>query len=147
MKIFRSPVLFFRGLVVLLGVVLIVSPAQARSTVPIIERVNVPVVTGSGKAPDAEAVRKAIVTAGTTRNWQIAPLDGGKTLQGTYSWNKSKHTIMVTIEPGATQYSVRYADSVNMKYELHAGTPSIHPHYNKFVDELLQSIRVELLKL
>jgi hypothetical protein len=137
----------FRSLVALLGMLLIASAVQARSTVPVVERANQPVVTGSGKPADAESVRKAIVTAGTQRNWQIAPMADGKALQGTYSWNKNKHTIMVKIEPGAAQYSVRYADSVNMKYEIYNGTPSIHPHYNKFVDELIQSIRVELLKL
>jgi hypothetical protein len=137
----------YRDLVLLLGMLLIASAAQARSAVPVVERANQPVVTGSGKPTDAESVKKAIVTAGTLRNWQIAPAGDGKTLQGSYSWNKNKHTIMVKIEPGASQYSVRYADSVNMKYEVLNGIPSIHPHYNKFVDELIQSIRVELLKL
>jgi hypothetical protein len=54
---------------------------------------------------------------------------------------------MVNIEPTTTEYSVRYANSINMKYEAINGQPVIHPHYNKFVNELIQSIRIELLKL
>src|SRR5215208_6435497 len=98
------------SLAAMFALLMIASGAQARSTVPIVEHPNMPVVTGSGKAPDAESVKKAIVAAGTLRRWEVVPAADGKTLQGKYSWNSNKHTIMVTIEPGATQYSVRYAD-------------------------------------
>jgi len=49
--------------------------------------------------------------------------------------------------PTAMQYSVKYVSSVNMKYEVQSGTRVIHPFYNKYVEELIQSIRAELLKL
>jgi hypothetical protein len=123
------------------------SAVQARSTVPIVERENLPIVTGSGKPAGLESIKKAIRAGGLTRNWEIVPAANGKILQGTYTWNNNKHTIMVNIEPTTTEYSVRYANSINMKYEAINGQPVIHPHYNKFVNELIQSIRIELLKL
>jgi hypothetical protein len=56
------------------------------------------------------------------------------------------HTVIVDIVPGPDSYSVRYADSINMKYGVENGSPVIHPFYNKWVDELIDSIRVELKK-
>jgi hypothetical protein len=139
----------FRDLVLLLGMLLIASAVQARSTVAVVERDNVPIVTGSGKPADIQTIKKTIVVAGLAgiRKWEIAPAADGKTLQGTFSWNNNKHSIMVRIEPTTTQYSVHYLDSTNMKYEVLNGKPMIHPFYNKYVEDLVNAIRVEMLKL
>ncbi len=110
---------------------------------------NMTIVTGSGKAIDADTVKKAIAAgvASNGRKWELRPAADGKTLQATLSWNSNKHTIVVEIVPTAMQYSVKYVSSVNMKYEVQSGTRVIHPFYNKYVEELIQSIRAELLKL
>ena len=134
---------------VLIAALVAASAVHARSTVPIIDHEKIAVVTGSGKSIDADSVKKAIAAgvASNGRKWELHPAADGKTLQAALSWNANKHTIVVEIVPTATQYSVKYVSSINMKYEVQSGTRVIHPHYNKFVEELIQSIRAELLKL
>jgi|SRR6267378_850577 len=133
---------------VLIAALVAASAVHARSTVPIIDHEKIAVVTGSGKSIDADSVKKAIAAGvASSRKWELHPAADGKTLQAALSWNANKHTIVVEIVPTATQYSVKYVSSINMKYEVQSGTRVIHPHYNKFVEELIQSIRAELLKL
>lgn len=128
---------------------LLAAPAvQAqRSPVPIIDRPDVAVVTGSGKPASLEDVKKAIINGGAAgaRKWDIVATANGQSLRGTYKVRT--HVIMVDIVPTAASFSVKYADSVNMKFKVEDGTPLIHPFYNRWVDELLESIRLEMRKL
>ena len=132
---------------VLLAGVLATAPAVfARSTVPVTER-EIAFTGAAGKTFDAETLRRAIISGGQRRQWDMVPSADGKSIKGSYSWNRNKHSIVLDIRPTATGYSFKYLDSVNMKYEMENGVPHIHPHYNKFVDDLIQSIRTELSKL
>lgn len=124
---------------------LFVSGAHARSTVPVVER-EISWTAADGKSVDAETLRKAIISAGQKRQWDMVPSADGKSIKGSYSWNRNKHTILLDIRPSATGYSFKYLDSVNMKYGIESDVPHIHPHYNKLVEELIQSVRVELQK-
>ena len=130
----------------LLAFVVVVPLAQARSTVPVIERENVSVITGSGKPVNNEALKRAIIDGGAAgaRKWEVVPAADGRSLRGTYKVRT--HTVVVDIVPGPASYSVKYADSINMKYAVEDGSRVIHPFYNKWVDELIDSIRVELKK-
>lgn len=121
--------------------------ALARGAVPLANHENVEVVTGSGRPLDVEAVKKAITTAATAQEWKVAPGADGKSLEASLTWNKKKHGITVIITPTATHYSVRYADSYNMKHAIENGQMVIHPMYNQNVNELMQSIRAALLAL
>jgi hypothetical protein len=124
------------------------SAAQAqRSPVPIIDRPNVPVVTASGKPLSQEALKQAIISGGTNgpRKWFIVPEGDGKTLKGTYIVRQ--HTVVVQIVAGSNSYSVKYADSSNMKYAVEYGKPVIHPFYNDWVDQLILAIDFEVKKL
>jgi hypothetical protein len=116
-----------------------------RQPVPIIDHPSVPVVTGSGKPVALEALRRAIIDGGAAgaRKWHFVP--NGSALRGTYKVRS--HTVVVDVVPGSNAYSLRYADSINMKHGLEDGTPVIHPFYNRWVDELIDSIRLELGKL
>jgi hypothetical protein len=130
----------------LLAFVVVAPLVQARSTVPVIERENVSVTTGSGKPVNNEALKRAIIDGGAAgaRKWEVVPAADGRSLRGTYKVRN--HTVVVDIFPGPASYSVKYADSINMKYGVENGSPTIHPFYNKWVDELIESIRVELKK-
>jgi hypothetical protein len=130
----------------LLAIVVVVPVVHARSTVEVIERPNVSVVTGSGKPVNSEALKRAIISGGAAgaRKWDVVPAPDGQSLRGTYKVRN--HTVVVDIVPGPASYSVKYADSINMKYGVENGSPVIHPFYNKWVDELIDSIRVELKK-
>ncbi|HWA36701.1 MAG TPA: hypothetical protein VG873_02465 [Burkholderiales bacterium] len=122
---------------------------HARSPEPLVEHPQVSVVTGSGKIPDADAFKKAVVgaVAANQRKWRLEHSADGKSMQAKLSWQNDKHSIVVNIVPAGQTYAVRYVSSVNMKYEVVNGQPVIHPFYNKYVDELLTSIRGELIKL
>jgi len=124
------------------------SAAQAqRSPVPIVDRPNVPVVTASGKPLSQEALKQAIISGGANgpRKWFIVPESDGKTLKGTYIVRQ--HTVVVQIVAGSNSYSVKYADSSNMKYAVEYGKPVIHPFYNDWVDQLILAIDFEVKKL
>jgi hypothetical protein len=116
-----------------------------RAPVPIIDHPNVPIATGSGKPAPIDAVKRAIVDGGAAgaRKWVIVPHGNG--LRGTYKVRS--HTVVVDIAARPDSFSLKYADSINMKYDLENGTPVIHPFYNRWVDELLESIRLEMSKL
>lgn len=116
--------------------------AQARAPVPIVNHENVQVVRASGKtsAADVEkAIRAAAVATG--RKWAVTQPRPGM-LVATYSVRT--HTVVTEIQYSASTYSVRYKDSINMKYVPGEGAGSIHPFYNQWVDEFMQAIRVEL---
>ena len=73
--------------------------------------------------------------------WFIVPVGDGKTLRGTYI--VANHTVVVDIVPGSSSYSLKYADSINMKYGVENGKPVIHPFYNDWVDQLIRAIDCE----
>jgi hypothetical protein len=128
--------------------VLAASAAHAQRTpVPIIDHPNVVVAAGSGKGVSQESLRQAIISGGASgpRKWTIVPAGDGKTLKGTYIVRA--HTVVVDIVPGPGSYSLKYADSTNMKYGMDFGKPVIHPFYNDWVQQLVRAIDAEVKKL
>ena len=65
-----------------------------RHPVPIIDRPNVPAVSGSGKPLSPEELTQAIVNGGANgpRKWSVVPAGDGK-LRGTYMVRT--HTVVV----------------------------------------------------
>lgn len=136
----------FSRILVVAAALLAASVVHAqRAPVPIVDHPSVPAVTGSGKPASQEALKRAIIDGGAAgaRKWAIVPHGDG--LRGTYKVRS--HTVVVDIMPGKSSYSLKYADSINMKYGVEQGTPVIHPFYNRWVEELLEAIRVEMTKL
>ena len=142
---------------VLLALSMLALPATqafAREGVMIVNHENVTVATGSGKPVNADQVKLAISNAATAKNWTIAQQGDGKlsaalTVRG-------KHHVIVEISYSSDKYSLIYKDSTNMNYGRFAARPvpgqissdiTIHPNYNKWVDQLMQGIRSELLRL
>src|SRR5258705_5629829 len=136
-----------KTLIIALAVVAAPGVHAQRSPVPIVDRPNVPVVTASGKPLSQEALKQAIISGGANgpRKWLIVPEGDGKTLTGTYIVRQ--HTVVVQIVPGSNSYSVKYADSSNMKHAIEYGKPVIHPFYNDWVDQLIRAIDFEVKKL
>ena len=148
--------------VVLFAALLGAGPALAqRVAVPLVNHPDLPVATSSGKALPAERVRQAIQDAAKTRGWTLATNPSGKIIA---TLNVRTHMIMVEISYSPEKYSMTYKDSSNMKYAPNAQTdsrinsantgyvrdgyngPVIHPNYNRWVQELKDAIRMELLK-
>jgi len=133
---------------ILIGALAVACAAHAQRTpVPIIDRPNVPAVSGSGKPVSQEVLKQAIISGGTNgaRKWNIVLVGDGKTLRGTYMVRA--HTVVVDIVPGSSSYALKYADSVNMKYGVENGQPVIHPYYNDWVEQLIRAIDSEMKKL
>ena len=129
-----------------------------RALVPIVDYKDVTVGTTSGKPVTAEQVRDAIAAAGKRLNWDMA-LAANSGLVGTLVVN-NKHTVSVDIGVAADKFSVRYRNSINMKYGISGkphysnsanpvpeGVPVIHPAYNQWVQALMTAIDGELKKL
>jgi hypothetical protein len=119
--------------------------AAARAPVAIVNYDNIPIATSSGKVLQPEQIKSAIQLAGGAKNWAIASQADGKLL-GTLHV-RGKHTIVVEIAYTADKYSLQYRDSTNMKFGEQDGNKVIHPFYNKWVQDLRDTIRLELLKL
>lgn len=141
--------------------------ACARETVPIVDHIDVPVVTGSGKRAAGDKVRDMIAAAATSGKWEISTGSEKNTLVAALHV-RNRHTAVVSIPYSADKFSIKYQNSTNMRYQLaepaptgsidlskinspaqaiQAGTPMIHPSYNKWVQDLLHSIQSELKKL
>jgi hypothetical protein len=139
MKLFKNVV---QG--ALLISVVMASTAYARSAVPIEDHDKIPVVASVNKDISAEQVRQAIIVGGARRAWTFADSGAGQ-LTGTLVV-RNKHTVNVTVDYNSKSYSIRYKDSSNMQYVMENGVPVIHPFYNKWIDNLIADVNVELAK-
>ena len=131
--------------IVLLLAALLVSFA-ALALEPVVDYENVPVKTGSGKAASMEAVGVAIsnATKSGKRQWMVKRMSPEK-LRAIY--NAGRHAVAVDIDYSDKAYSIHYFASDNMKYGVSNGERTIHPYYNKWVEELKGGISAELSKL
>lgn len=87
-----------------------------------------------------EQYKNAIIRAGTRRNWQFEELAPGHLLGKVNVRNKHFATVDVTFDTEA--FSINYKSSQNLNYD--AGTKSIHPNYNKWVQNLQNDIQKEV---
>jgi len=122
----------------------------AREAEPIIDHIDVPVVVSGTKPVSADRIREAIVTAATwnrTSMWDVTKNPTQDLLSATLTV-RNKHAVTVLIPYSTEKFSIKYQNSVNMKYGMsETGVPVIHPFYNKWVQSLLLSIQAELKKL
>lgn len=125
----------------------------ARPAVAIVPHDNIPVVTTAAHPP-VDAVKNAIIRAGGQHDWTIRPESPG-VLSASLNV-RNKHFAVVTIKYNADSYSITYRESTNLEYRLSdgrgpadppAGTPMIHPNYNRWVENLIRDINAELRRL
>jgi hypothetical protein len=109
---------------------------------PIANFEGMPVKT-LGAAPSPAQVREAIIEAGQRRAWTF--VDAGPGLLIATLLVREKHTAEVNIAYTAENYSLTYRRSMNLRYS--ADGPTIHPSYNKWVTEFVNSINTELSRV
>ena len=85
-------------------------------------------------------IGKAIKVAGAQLGWQMHDVSPGRMVGKLY--NRS-HVAEVDIVHDKKSYSIRYKDSVNLKYD---GT-TIHKNYNSWVQNLQKAITAQVLAL
>lgn len=134
-------VAFFLGLVAL-------SANAQRTPVPVIDYVNESWSRPDSKQLTADQVRQAIRAAIQEHKaegkypWQVEPTSDGNLLATVGVRNK--HIVRVTVSNTASNFSVVYQGSADMKA---AKTPegwTIHPFYNRWVGDLVRAIKEKL---
>ncbi len=123
---------------------LVATPAAARSPVPLVEFKDQAIPPRDGKAPTDDQVRAAIERAATVLSWTVVPAGENRLLATLVVRNK--HTIAVNLTWTPDKLSATYASSVNMKYEMTAKGPVIHPFYNDWVKTFVELILAEVAK-
>ena len=129
-------------IVLIVGFLFATGASAQRQPVPIVDHENVQFTTGKGSALPIDSVKQIITTGAGAgkRVWTVSSLEGNRLLA---TYNVRTHSISVNISYTDKAYSIKYANSVNMKYEVLNGVKVIHPFYNRWVDELMSSIATE----
>lgn len=160
MKKFARIAAFIIPLVTMNGV------SHAREPVPIVDYNDITVVTGSGNSITSEQIRTAITAAANGLRWEVNKSPNQDVLLASLRV-RNKHTVVVSIPYSVQKYSIRYESSINMKYRPSGAVtntgygnntgmqpagatqtgPVIHPFYDRWVQELMGSIKTELGRL
>ncbi|MBI2769171.1 MAG: hypothetical protein HYX47_06090 [Burkholderiales bacterium] len=113
--------------------------AAQRAPVPVMNFENIPV----SAAASADKVKQAIQSAATARQWEVREEAPGRMVATLHV--RGKHTVVTDILYSPTSFSLKYRDSVNMKYSPGAdGRGMIHPFYNRWVEDLKEAIRANI---
>ena len=139
----------FSSLLVACLLALIAFGAHAqRQPVPAIDYVNESWPRPDSKKLTADQVRQAIRKAVEEHKaergypWKIEPSSDGNLLASVIV--RGKHIVRVTISNTATNFSVVYHSSVDMKASKGPEGVTVHPFYNRWVGDLVKAIKDEL---
>jgi hypothetical protein len=117
--------------------------AAQRQPVAIINYENVAVAGLGGQPLTAAQVKEAIKSAAAERQWEVT--DSGPDRMLATLHVRGKHTAQTEIVYTPATVSLVYKDSVNLKYAPGPdGKGVIHPFYNRWVQDLKESIRLTL---
>jgi len=96
------------------------------------------IVTADSKPLSLQAVRKAIIAGGAAHTWKpVGDQPGVLTLEA----DSSQHQVVVDVAYDAQGYQITYKSSANMNYEHSDKKTTIHPKYNKWIEDLNSAIR------
>ena len=132
-----------RGLVLAATLAGVAGFAAARAS-QMIELGRQAVVTSDSKPLNVPAVRKAIIAGGAVHAWKpIGDQPGVLTLEA----DSGGHQVVVDVAYDAQGWQIAYKSSANMNYEHSDKKTTIHPKYNKWVEDLNSSIRSAALTI
>jgi hypothetical protein len=124
--------------VVLLAASLCATGLAAARSSNMIELGRQQIVSGDATPLSADAVRKAIIAGGAVHTWKaVGDKPGVLTLEA----DSGQHQVVVDVAYDAQSFQITYKSSANMNYEQSGAKTSIHPKYNKWVEDLSSSIR------
>src|SRR5215510_8017891 len=90
------------------------------------------------------AVKKAIVVAASSRGWWLVADRPGVVQLAT---KMRGYGAVIEVSYTTEAYSIRYVSSEHLGYAQQGGAESIHPTYNRWLRNLIQSINTELLRI
>ena len=130
-----------RGLVLAATLAGVAGFAAARAS-QMIELGRQAVVTSDSKPLNVPAVRKAIIAGGAVHAWKpIGDQPGVLTLEA----DSGGHQVVVDVAYDAQGWQIAYKSSANMNYEHSDNKTTIHPKYNKWIEDLNAEIRRAVL--
>jgi len=130
-----------RGLVLAATLAGVAGFAAARAS-QMIELGRQAVVTSDSKPLNVPAVRKAIIAGGAVHAWKpIGDQPGVLTLEA----DSGGHQVVVDVAYDAQGWQIAYKSSANMNYEHSDKKTTIHPKYNKWIEDLNAEIRRAVL--
>lgn len=124
-----------RALIAAIASGLVTAAAPARANDPVANFENRPVTAQGARLSQAQ-VRDAIVAGASARKWKVNYVAAGMLIAQLNVGGR--HLVAVDIRYSPQYYSVLYRDSINMNYRTTEAT--IHPNYNRWTRELVQSI-------
>ncbi|HEY8973324.1 MAG TPA: hypothetical protein VIN75_03845 [Burkholderiaceae bacterium] len=96
------------------------------------------IVSADSQPLTLQAVRKAIIAGGAVHTWKpVADQPGVLTLEA----DSGQHQVVVDVAYDAQGYQITYKSSANMNYEHTDKRTTIHPKYNKWIQDLNSAIR------
>ena len=126
-----------RALMLAVSLSALAGVALARST-NMIELGRQTPVTVDARPLTIDAMRKAIIAGGSVHGWKpVGDQPGVLTLQA----SSGQHLAVVDVAYDAQGWQINYKSSANLNYEHSDRRTSIHPKYNKWVEELNSEIR------
>lgn len=133
-----------RAVLLAVSLASVVGIAAARSA-NMIDMGRQQVVPVDATAPlTVDAMRKAIIAGGSTHTWKaIDDKPGVLTLEA----DSGQHRVVVEVAYDAQSYQISYKSSANMNYEQSGTKTTIHPKYNRWIEDLSSSIRSAALGL
>lgn len=126
-----------RAILVTVALSLATAVAVARST-SMIELGRQNAVTADARPITVDAMRKAIIAGGSVHGWKpVGDQPGVLTLEA----DSGQHQAVVDVAYDAQGWQINYKSSANLNYEHSDKKTSIHPKYNKWVEQLNNEIR------
>lgn len=122
----------------LAGLLALLAGCASNKIQPVYNVTNAPVVAARPVTQDD--VKAAIIRAGAKLGWQMSITKPGL-ITGTLVVRV--HTAIVEIPYDAKSYSIKYKDSINLKYN----GSGIHTFYSSSIQILEREIRVQLASL
>lgn len=127
-----------RRLLILLSMSIFLLGCQ--KTQPIVDVEEAQIFTGSGKAPTAQQVQKAILQAVVTKTWRVTKKTSGRIEASLAKKNK---VARIAIDYSTKSYSIKYVSSTLLLYN----EGRIHRRYNAWVRGLRITIDRNLAQL
>jgi len=91
------------------------------------------IVAADSRPLTAQAVRNAIIAGGAVHSWKpVADQPGLLTLEA----DSGQHQVVVDVSYDAQGYQITYKSSANMNYEHADRRTTVHPKYNKRIQDL-----------
>lgn len=101
---------------------------------------NLPVTNARGEPASTAQIKAAVVSGAAARSWTLSDLRNDRAIATVQV--RGKHTVTTELVWGNGQVSVKYKNSLNMHYT----GGEIHPNYNAWVQNLVDSIRAAAVR-